>query len=198
MKYYFDPATGISKRWSQRIDGKWYYFDSSSRMKAGWVTWSDGTKSYFHPDSSGHAAALTGWRSFSGVKYYFDSSTGKSLRWGQKISGNFYYFNSSSQMHRGWLTWSDGKKSYFNSRRMRIGRMAISCWENDTISIPRLIKPLVLKVRVLGARAEQFIGWLTERFIIQQEIACPLKRSTNIKSGTIAQSGKKRVCSNCG
>ena len=52
MKYYFDPDTGISKRWSQKIDGKWYYFDSSYRMKAGWVTWSDGTKSYFHPDSS--------------------------------------------------------------------------------------------------------------------------------------------------
>lgn len=74
VKYYFDPATGVSKRWSQRIDGKWYYFDGKSVMQKGWVTWSDGTKSYFHPDSSGHAAALTGWRSFSGVKYYFDSS----------------------------------------------------------------------------------------------------------------------------
>ena len=114
VKYYFDPATGISERWSQRIDGKWYYFDSSSRMKAGWVTWSDGTKSYFHPDSSGHAAALTGWRSFSGVKYYFDPATGISKRWSQRLGGYWYYFDSASRMKTGWITWKDGRKSYFD------------------------------------------------------------------------------------
>ena len=72
MKYYFDPSTGISKRWSQRLGGYWYYFDSASRMKAGWVTWKDGRKSYFNWDGK----ALTGWRSFNGVKYYFDPVTG--------------------------------------------------------------------------------------------------------------------------
>ena len=171
-KYYFDPATGISKRWSQRIDGKWYYFDSSSRMKAGWVTWSDGTKSYFHPDSSGHAAALTGWRSFSGVKCYFDSSTGKSLRWDRKLAATSTTSIAQAKCIGDGLLGATARKA--------ISIVADAHWpdgnlllENDTISIPRLIKPLVLKVRVLGARAEQFIGWLTERFIIQQEIACP-------------------------
>ena len=72
VKYYFDPATGISKRWSQRLGGYWYYFDSASRMKTGWVTWKDGRKSYFNWDGK----ALTGWRSFNGVKYYFDPITG--------------------------------------------------------------------------------------------------------------------------
>ena len=72
VKYYFDPATGISKRWSQRLGGYWYYFDSASRMKTGWVTWKDGRKSYFNWDGK----ALTGWRSFNGVKYYFDPVTG--------------------------------------------------------------------------------------------------------------------------
>ena len=72
VKYYFDPSTGISKRWSQRLGGYWYYFDSASRMKAGWVTWKDGRKSYFNWDGK----ALTGWRSFNGVKYYFDPVTG--------------------------------------------------------------------------------------------------------------------------
>ena len=72
VKYYFDPATGISRRWSQRLGGYWYYFDSSSRMKTGWVTWKDGRKSYFNWDGK----ALTGWRSFNGVKYYFDPATG--------------------------------------------------------------------------------------------------------------------------
>lgn len=115
VKYYFDPATGISKRWSQKIDGKWYYFDSSSRMVKGWVTWKDGTRSYFHPDSSGHAAALTGWRSFNGVKYYFDPATGISRRWSQKIDGHWYYFNTDSVMQKNrWITWQDGRKSYFN------------------------------------------------------------------------------------
>ena len=115
VKYYFDKATGISKRWSQKIDGKWYYFDSSSRMVKGWVTWKDGAKSYFHPDASGHAAALTGWRSFNGVKYYFDPTTGESLRWSQRIDGCWYYFNTDSVMQKSrWITWRDGRKSYFN------------------------------------------------------------------------------------
>ena len=197
VKYYFDPATGISKRWSQRIDGKWYYFDSSSRMKAGWVTWSDGTKSYFHPDSSGHAAALTGWRSFSGVKYYFDSSTGKSLRWGQKISGNFYYFNSSSQMHRGWLTWSDGKKSYFNS-----SGCALAGWQSLAgkryYFDPSTYKTSGPEGQSSGG-ASRTVYWVANGEVYHTTRDCvSLKRSTNIKSGTIAQSGKKRVCSNCG
>ena len=197
VKYYFDPDTGISKRWSQKIDGKWYYFDSSSRMKAGWVTWSDGTKSYFHPDPSGHAAALTGWRSFSGVKYYFDSSTGKSLRWGQKISGNFYYFNSSSQMHRGWLTWSDGKKSYFNSNGC-----ALAGWQS-LAGKRYYFDPSTYKTSGPEGQSSgdgsRTVYWVANGEVYHTTRDCvSLKRSTNIKSGTIAQSGKKRVCSNCG
>ena len=73
MKYYFDPATGVSKRWSQKIDGHWYYFNTDSVMqKNRWITWQDGRKSYFNWDGK----ALTGWRSFNGVKYYFDPVTG--------------------------------------------------------------------------------------------------------------------------
>ena len=197
VKYYFDPATGVSKRWSQRIDGKWYYFDGKSVMQKGWVTWSDGTKSYFHPDSSGHAAALTGWRSFSGVKYYFDSSTGKSLRWGQKISGNFYYFNSSSQMHRGWLTWSDGKKSYFNSNGC-----ALAGWQS-LAGKRYYFDPSTYKTSGPEGQSSgdgsRTVYWVANGEVYHTTRDCvSLKRSTNIKSGTIAQSGKKRVCSNCG
>ncbi len=114
VKYYFDPATAISKRWSQKIDGQWYYFDGKSVMQKGWVTWKDGTKSYFHPDAKGHAAALLGWRSFNGVKYYFDEATGISKRWSQKLGGQWYYFDSASRMKRGWVTWGNGSKSYFD------------------------------------------------------------------------------------
>ena len=197
VKYYFDPDTGISKRWSQRIDGKWYYFDGKSVMQKGWVTWSDGTKSYFHPDSSGHAAALTGWRSFSGVKYYFDSSTGKSLRWGQKISGNFYYFNSSSQMHRGWLTWSDGKKSYFNSNGCALAGWQSLAGKRDSFD-PSTYKTSGPEGQSSGD-GSRTVYWVANGEVYHTTRDCvSLKRSTNIKSGTIAQSGKKRVCSNCG
>ena len=70
---YFDPATGISRRWSQKIDGHWYYFNTDSVMqKNRWITWQDGRKSYFNWDGR----ALTGWRSFNGIKYYLDPVTG--------------------------------------------------------------------------------------------------------------------------
>ena len=34
-KCYFDPGTGISRRYSQKIDGAWYYFASDSFMFTG-------------------------------------------------------------------------------------------------------------------------------------------------------------------
>ena len=162
-------------------------------MQRGWITWRDGTKSYFDWDGK----ALTGWRSFSGVKYYFDSSTGKSLRWGQKISGNFYYFNSSSQMHRGWLTWSDGKKSYFNSNGC-----ALAGWQS-LAGKRYYFDPSTYKTSGPEGQSSgdgsRTVYWVANGEVYHTTRDCvSLKRSTNIKSGTIAQSGKKRVCSNCG
>ena len=57
------------------------------------MTWKNGTKSFFDWDGR----ALTGWRSFNGVKYYFDPSTAMSLRWSQKLDGRWYYFDSASE-----------------------------------------------------------------------------------------------------
>ena len=117
--YYFDPATGKSLRWGQKIKGSdgeehFFYFDGASVMQEGWVTWSaDGRKSYF---SYGSGRAKTGWQQLGGKWYYFDPATGKSLRWGQRIGGNFFYFNERSEMVEGWVTWNaDGRKSYFAS-----------------------------------------------------------------------------------
>ncbi|WP_302962863.1 S8 family serine peptidase [uncultured Adlercreutzia sp.] len=197
VKYYFDPATAMSLRWSQKINGKWYYFDSSSRMQKGWITWKDGTKSYFHPDSSGHAAALTGWRSFSGVKYYFDTSTGISKRWSQTIGGYWYYFDSASRMKKGWVTWNDGKKSYFDAN----GR-AVTGWQ--TIGGKRYyFDPATYKtsgpVSQQTPSVARTVYWVASGEVYHTTKDCvSLKRSKNILSGTIAQSGKKRVCSNCG
>ena len=57
-RYYFNPATGRSLRWEQKIDGSWYYFNGQSQMQTGWITWrADATKSYFGP----YGRALTGW-----------------------------------------------------------------------------------------------------------------------------------------
>ena len=117
--YYFDPATGKSLRWGQKVKGSdgeehFFYFDGASVMQEGWVTWSaDGRKSYF---SYGSGRAKTGWQQLGGKWYYFDPATGKSLRWGQRIGGNFFYFNERSEMVEGWVTWNaDGRKSYFAS-----------------------------------------------------------------------------------
>ncbi len=117
--YYFDPATGKSLRWGQKVKGSdgeehFFYFDGASVMQEGWVTWNaDGRKSYF---SYGSGRAKTGWQQLSGKWYYFDPATGKSLRWGQRIGGNFFYFNERSEMVEGWVTWNaDGRKSYFAS-----------------------------------------------------------------------------------
>ena len=117
--YYFDPATGKSLRWGQKIKGSdgeehFFYFDGASVMQEGWVTWNaDGRKSYF---SYGSGRAKTGWQQLGGKWYYFDPATGKSLRWGQRIGGNFFYFNERSEMVEGWVTWNaDGRKSYFAS-----------------------------------------------------------------------------------
>ena len=130
--YYFDPATGKSLRWGQKIKGSdgeehFFYFDGASVMQEGWVTWNaDGRKSYF---SYGSGRAKTGWQQLGGKWYYFDPATGKSLRWGQRIGGNFFYFDGASVMQEGWVTWSaDGTKSYFSygSGRARTGWQQLS------------------------------------------------------------------------
>ena len=193
--YYFRPENGKSVRWSQKIGNYWYYFNGVSQMHIGWLTWNnDKTKSYF--DGQGHA--LTGWQKLGGKWYYFSPSNGRSLRWGQRIGGSFYYFNSASQMHTGWLTWSaDKKRSYFGAD----GR-ALTGWQ--TIGGQRYyFDPATYKTD--GAVAQSVTGskavvyWVVDGEVYHTTKDCvSLKRSTNIKSGTVAQSGKKRVCKNCG
>ncbi len=193
--YYFRPESGKSVRWSQKIGGYWYYFNGASQMQTGWVTWNaDKSKSYF--DGKGHA--LTGFQKIGGKTYYFNPSNGRSLRWGQRIGGSFYYFNSASQMHTGWLTWTaDKKRSYFDPN----GK-ALTGWQ--TLGGQRYsFDPATYKTD--GAAAQSVSGskavvyWVADGEVYHTTKDCvSLKRSTNIKSGTVAQSGKKRVCKNCG
>ncbi|MEQ2368285.1 transglutaminase domain-containing protein [Adlercreutzia equolifaciens] len=194
-RYYFDPATARSLRWENRIGGSWYYFNSASEMQTGWVTWSKlGTKSYFNDDGK----ARTGWHTLWGKRYYFDPATARSLRWENRIGGSFYYFNAASQMHTGWLTWSaDKKRSYFD-----VNGKALTGWQ--TIGGQRYyFDPATYKTD--GAVAQSVTGskavvyWVVDGEVYHTTKDCvSLKRSTNIKSGTVAQSGKKRVCKNCG
>ena len=194
-RYYFDPATARSVRWENRIGGSWYYFTAASEMQTGWVTWSKlGTKSYFNDDGK----ARTGWHTLWGKRYYFDPATARSLRWENRIGGSFYYFNAASQMHTGWLTWSaDKKRSYFD-----VNGKALTGWQ--TIGGQRYyFDPATYKTD--GAVAQSVTGskavvyWVVDGEVYHTTKDCvSLKRSTNIKSGTVAQSGKKRVCKNCG
>ncbi len=73
--YYFDPATGRSVRWENRIGGSFYYFNSASQMHTGWLTWSaDKKRSYFDPKTG---KAYVGWHKIGGKNYYFDPLTYK-------------------------------------------------------------------------------------------------------------------------
>ena len=112
-RYYFDPKTGNSVRWSQKIGDAWYYFDGNSCMATGLVTWyGSGSKSLYDTDGK----RLSGWQNYGGKRYYFEPATGNSVRWSQRIDGSLYYFNSDSEMMTGWISWSDGSKSYFDSQ----------------------------------------------------------------------------------
>ena len=101
-------------------------------------------------------------------------------------------------MQTGWVTWnSDGSKSYFGAD----GR-ALTGWQ--TISGQRYyFDPTTYKTD--GAVAQSVTGsksmvyWVADGEVYHTTKDCVSpKRSTNIKSGTVAQSGKKRVCKNCG
>ena len=73
--YYFDPATGRSVRWENRIGGSFYYFNAASQMHTGWLTWSaDKKRSYFDPKTG---KAYVGWHKIGGKNYYFDPLTFK-------------------------------------------------------------------------------------------------------------------------
>ena len=99
--YYFDPATGKSLRWGQKVKGSdgqshFFYFNERSEMVEGWVTWNaDGRKSYF---ASGSGRALLGWQTLGGKRYYFDPDTGKSLIGTHVIDGEKYVFGNDSAL----------------------------------------------------------------------------------------------------
>jgi len=70
-RYYIDPDTHKTLRWSQTIDGDFYYFNDDYTMHTGWLTWaSDGTRSYFQEDGT----AVRGAQMINGANYFFDDN----------------------------------------------------------------------------------------------------------------------------
>ncbi|MFR7403451.1 MAG: hypothetical protein ACLUW6_02040 [Coriobacteriaceae bacterium] len=65
----------MSRRWSQKIDGHWYYFNTDSVMQK-----TVGSPGRTTQATNWDGRALTGWRSFNGIKYYLDPVTGMTSR----------------------------------------------------------------------------------------------------------------------
>ena len=122
-RYYIDPDTHKTLRWSQTIDGDFYYFNDDYTMHTGWLTWaSDNSRSYFGDDG----IALSGWRNDGSSRYFISSATLHTVRWSQVIDGKQYYFDDDCKMHIGPLVWAkDGSMSFFG-----LDGVITSGWQN--------------------------------------------------------------------
>ena len=202
--YYFDGSGVMQTGW-QKIGGKWYYLNSSGAMATGWAK--VGGKWYY---LNGNGAMATGWTKVGGSWYYLNGSGVMQTGWlGQ--GGKWYYLNNSGAMATGWAK-VGGSWYYLRSS----GVMASNAWVGDYYlrSNGVMATNCWIGNYYVGADGKWIRGYRSNSVTTPQSgivywtpggkvyhttpDCVSLKRSTNIKSGTIAQSGKSDVCSLCG
>lgn len=179
--YLFDSAGWMKTGW-QKVGGTWYYLSGSGAMKTGWLK-SGG--SWYHLKSSG--AMDTGWQKIGGSWYYLKSSGAMAIGW-QKIGDAWYHLKSSGAMSA--QTWV-GDYYLLSSGAMAtnqwIGQYYVGAdgkWVRDANS---------------GNESAATVYWVADGEVYHLSKDCAsLKRSSGIRSGSIAESGKPRPCKVCG
>lgn len=181
--WYAYNGGGYAKSGWAQIGGKWYLFDGAGWMKTGWQQ--VGGK-WYHLSGSG--AMQTGWLKDGKTWYYLNQSGAMATGW-QKVGGSWYYLKGSGAMAAN--TWIG---DYYVDGS---GVMATNCW----------IGKYYVDANGKWDRSKsgtnladtKTVYWVDNGEVYHLTKDCvSLKRSTGIHSGTVAQSGKSRVCSNCG
>ena len=139
---------------------------------------------------SGSGVMRTGWQKIGSSWYYLNNSGAMATGWAQ-IGGSWYYLRSSGVMAANvWVG-----DYYLRSN----GVMAMNCWIGNYY-----VGADGKWIRGYGSNSATspkpgVVYWTTGGDVYHITRDCvSLKRSTNIKSGTKAQSGKSRACNLCG
>ena len=182
--WYAYNGGGYAKSGWAQIGGKWYLFDGAGWMKTGWQQ--VGGK-WYHLSGSG--AMQTGWLKDGKTWYYLNQSGAMATGW-QKVGGSWYYLKGSGAMAA--KTWIG---DYYVGGS---GAMATNCWIGKYY-VDANGKWDRSKSGGTSLADTKTVYWVDNGEVYHLTKDCvSLKRSTGIHSGTIAQSGKPRVCSNCG
>ena len=199
--WYFLRSSGVMATGWQQVGAKWYLFKSSGAMATGWQ---QSSSDWYYLDASG--AMKTGWQKVGASWYYLKGSGAMATGW-QKIGGAWYYLKPSGAMATGWQQigndWYHLQSSGVMSSRTWIGdyfvyssgAMAKNTWIGgyyvgaDGKWIPNYGSQTATPTTVYWTDGGK-VYHLTQN-------CASLKNAKNIKSGTIAQSGKTRVCDVC-
>ena len=171
----------------KKSSGKWWYaYNGGGYAKSGWAQiggkwylfdgagwmktgWQQVGGKWYHLSGSG--AMQTGWLKDGKTWYYLNQSGAMATGW-QKVGGSWYYLKGSGAMAAN--TWIGG---YYVDANGKWDRSKSGTNLADT----------------------KTVYWVDNGEVYHLTKDCvSLKRSTGIHSGTVAQSGKSRVCSNCG
>lgn len=180
--YYLDPNDATMKTGWQQIDGSWYYLNGSGAMQTGWQK--IGASWYY---LKGSGAMATGWQRIGGAWYYLKPSGAMATGW-QQIGSDWYHLQSNGVMSSN--TWV-GNYFVYSS-----GVMAKNAWVGnyyvgaDGKWIPNYRPQTATPTTVYWTDGGE-VYHLTQN-------CTSLKNAKNVISGTIAQSGKSRVCNVCG
>lgn len=150
-------------------------------------TWKKSSGKWWYAYNGG-GYAKSGWAQIDGKWYLFDGAGWMKTGW-QKVGGSWYYLKGSGAMAAN--TWIG---DYYVDGS---GVMATNCW----------IGKYYVDANGKWDRSKsgtnladtKTVYWVDNGEVYHLTKDCvSLKRSTGIHSGTVAQSGKSRVCSNCG
>lgn len=220
--YYLDPDDAAMKTGWQLINGSWYYFNGSGAMQTGWqkigaswyflrssgvmaTGWQQVGANWYLFKSSG--VMTTGWQQSGSDWYYLDGSGAMKTGW-QKIGWSWYYLKGSGAMATGWQ--QIGSDWYHLQSN---GVMSARTWIGDyfVYSSGVMAKNAWIGNYYVGADGKWIpdygaqattpttVYWTDGGEVYHVTQNCTsLKNAKNIRSGTIAQSGKSRVCNVCG